>query len=154
MKKIMVIGKTQAGKTSLCQVLNRENMRYCKTQALEIIGGNMVDTPGEYLERPGRKGALHVTAADVDMIFFVQSATDMDTMFPPGYTSSFHKPCIGIVTKADLADEKEIERAKAFLKMAGTEEILVTSSVEGTGLEKLFHILEQDEDDRREENQG
>lgn len=145
MKKVMMIGKTQAGKTSLCQILNNEKMQYCKTQSMEIIGGRLLDTPGEYLERPGMKGALNVTAADVDLIFFVQSASDESSMFPPGYAGSFMKPCIGIVTKADLASEEQIGQAKKLLRMAGAKEVVVTSSVCKTGFEELFEILKEQE---------
>ncbi|MGI6012237.1 MAG: EutP/PduV family microcompartment system protein [Ruminococcus sp.] len=143
MKKVMMIGKTQAGKTSLCQILNNEKMQYCKTQSMEIIGGRLLDTPGEYLERPGMKGALNVTAADVDLIFFVQSAVDQSSMFPPGYAGSFMKPCIGIVTKADLASEEQIKRAGELLLMAGVKKLIVTSSEEKTGFEELFEMLQE-----------
>ena len=40
-------------------------------------------------------------------------------MFPPLFCSMFSgKPCVGIVTKADLASEEQIERAKQYLKDA------------------------------------
>ena len=63
-------------------------------------------------------------------------------MFPPGYASSFPKPCVGVVSKADMADEKQTERAKKFLKMAGAGEIFVTSAREGRGLSELAAFLE------------
>ena len=62
-------------------------------------------------------------------------------MFPPGYSSTFAKPCIGVVTKSDLADEKQIEDAKKYLAAAGAKEIFVTSSYEGTGFEGLLQYL-------------
>ena len=46
-----------------------------------------------------------------------------------------------LLNKADLADEKQIEDAKKYLRTAGAREIVVTSSFEGTGFEKLMEFL-------------
>ena len=51
---------------------------------------------------------------------------------------------MGIVTKADLADEEQIECAKKYLKDAGAGKLYVTSAVTGDGVEQLvkdLHIL-------------
>ena len=139
-KRIILIGRSTAGKTTLCQRLH-----YYKTQTVQVINKNMIDTPGEYLERRGFRGALIVTSADADIILMVQDATEGGTMFPPLFCSMFAgKPCVGIVTKADLADEEQIERAKKYLKDAGAGALYVTSAVTGEGVEQLvrdLHIL-------------
>lgn len=140
-KRIILIGRSASGKTTLCQYLNHEVLRYHKTQTVQIVNQSMIDTPGEYLERTYLRGALMVTSADADIIVLVQDATERGTMFPPAYTSMFAKPSIGIVTKCDLADEKQIEDAKKYLKMAGAHHIFVTSSVEGLGFETLMSEL-------------
>ena len=140
-KRIILIGHSAAGKTTLCQYLNHEALRYCKTQTVQIINQNMIDTPGEYVERTYMRGALMVTATDADLIVLVQDATDNSTIFPPAYVSQFAKPSIGVVTKADLVDENQIENAKKFLKLAGVQKIFVTSSVAGTGFEELVSLL-------------
>lgn len=102
----------------------------------------MIDTPGEYLERTYMRGALMVSAADADTIVLVQDATENGTMFPPGYSSSFAKPCIGVVTKSDKATEKQLEDAQKYLKIAGAKEIFVTSSYEGTGFKPFLKYFE------------
>ena len=140
-KRIILIGHSAAGKTTLCQYLSHEALRYCKTQTVQIINQSMIDTPGEYVERTYMRGALMVTASDADLIVLVQDATDNTTIFPPAYTSQYAKPAIGIVTKADLANEKQIEDAKAYLRLAGVQKIFVTSSVAGTGFEELTELL-------------
>ena len=83
-----------------------------------------------------------VSAADADTIVLVQDATENGTMFPPGYSSSFAKPCIGVVTKSDKATEKQLEDAQKYLKIAGAKEIFVTSSYEGTGFEPFLKYFE------------
>lgn len=137
----MLIGKSAAGKTTLCQYLNHEALQYNKTQMIEFIGGDMIDTPGEYLERRQLYNALIVTSAEADVIVLVHDASDADSMFAPQFSSMFTKPVIGVVTKSDLATEREIDRAKQFLALAGAGRVFVTSSVRGTGFGSLCAYL-------------
>ena len=62
--RIILMGRSAAGKTTLCQCISHEQIRYHKTQTVSIVNQSMIDTPGEYLERRGFRGALMVTAAD------------------------------------------------------------------------------------------
>lgn len=140
-KRIILIGRSAAGKTTLCQFLNHEAIRYHKTQTVQIVNQTMIDTPGEYLERTNMRGALLVTSTDADLIVLVQDATEDGTMFPPAYTSMFAKPAIGVVTKSDIATDEQIENAKKYLIMAGAKELFVTSSVDGKGFEPLLDVL-------------
>ena len=52
MKKIILIGNVACGKTTICQYLNHMEIKYKKTQALEVYN-TTIDTPGEYLENRG-----------------------------------------------------------------------------------------------------
>lgn len=143
-KRIILIGRSTAGKTTLCQCINHEELRYHKTQTVQIINKNMIDTPGEYLERTNYRGALVVTSTEADIILLVQDATENGTMFPPMFNSMFAKPCVGVVTKADLASEEQVERAKKYLKNAGAGALYVTSAVTGEGVDELvkqLHIM-------------
>ena len=83
-KRAILIGRSMAGKTTLCQFLYHEELKYHKTQTVQLINDSMIDTPGEYLERVRMRGALNVTAVDADLIIFVQDAGEGGTMFPPG----------------------------------------------------------------------
>ena len=75
-KRIILIGRSTAGKTTLCQRINHEDLAYHKTQTVQIVNQTMIDTPGEYLERRYFRGALMVTATDADFIVLVQDATE------------------------------------------------------------------------------
>ena len=141
MKRIILIGRSAAGKTTLCQYLNHQDLVYHKTQTVQIINQCMIDTPGEYLERRYMRGALMVTSVDADLIVLVQDATENGTMFPPAYNTMFAKPAVGIVTKSDIATPHQIEKAKKYLKMAGASKIFVTSSVTGEGFDDLLSLL-------------
>ncbi len=139
--RIVLMGRSAAGKTTLCQCINHEEIRYHKTQTVSIINQNMIDTPGEYLERRGFRGALMVTATDADTVVLVQDATENGTMFPPAYASMFAKPTVGVVTKKDLATGEQLERAEKYLNMAGARKIFVVSGVTGEGVPELVEYL-------------
>ena len=141
MKKILLMGKSGCGKTTLTQRINGENLEYKKTQMI-THSNDILDTPGEYLENRSMYNALIISSYDSDVIGMVLAKDDEDSMFPPGFSSAFTKPVIGIVTKADKeGDEK---RAVESLKNAGATEIFVVSSYENEGIEELIKYLEND----------
>ena len=43
---VILIGKSTAGKTTLCQRINHEELKYHKTQTVQIINKNMIDVSG------------------------------------------------------------------------------------------------------------
>ncbi len=141
MKKMMLIGKTYSGKTTLCQNINSLNISYKKTQSVEFYG-NIIDTPGEYIENKRYYKALIVTSVDVDVIALVQDITDESNLFPPEFASIFSKPVIGIITKIDSKEsyEKENESVEK-LKLAGVDRIFKVSSIKSEGIEELIDYL-------------
>ena len=142
MKKIIFIGPVGSGKTTISEAILGEDIEYRKTQAVQVMGDSILDTPGEYLERVQMRGALMITSADAEIIGLIESATELRSMFPPGYAGSFAKTVIGIVTKTDIADEKQIEAAETRLKLAGVAKIFRVSSVTREGLDELLEYLE------------
>ena len=137
----MLVGRSTAGKTTLCQRISHQDLVYHKTQTVQVVNQTMIDTPGEYLQRMYFRGALMVTSVEADVILFVQDATEETTWFPPSYNTQFNKPALGIVTKADIASSEQIENAKKFLTAAGASRIFVTSSVSGEGVDELLEFL-------------
>ena len=67
MKRLMFIGPSQCGKTSLTQGLRGEALHYKKTQAIEW-SPMAIDTPGEYLENRCLYSALLTSACEADVI--------------------------------------------------------------------------------------
>ncbi|MED4354965.1 EutP/PduV family microcompartment system protein [Schinkia azotoformans] len=146
MKKIILIGKTSCGKTTLCQKFHGEAIEYQKTQAVNVFE-DAIDTPGEYIENRFYYKALIVTAADADVIGLVLDCTEEDSYFPPAFAEIFPKRTIGIVTKSDLAKSTEdLVHAEESLRNAGAEEIFVTSVITGEGIAELRNYLESDSD--------
>ena len=140
MKKVMMVGNIACGKTTLCQSLNGLKQEYKKTQALEVIH-KTIDTPGEYLEHRSFLQALMVTAVEADQALFVQDATQERFMFSPGQAASFPIPVAGVVSKADMATEKQIAQARELLALAGADPIFIVSARSGAGMEELREFL-------------
>lgn len=139
MKKIMLVGKTGSGKTMLIRAIQGSTLVCKKTLAVRYEGP-FVDTPGEYLENRQLYTALMATSSKCDIIGFVQDATVVNSIFPPGFATMFNKKIIGIVTKVDSKD-CNISRAEKFLGWAGAEIIVKSSSIENTGIEFLRSYL-------------
>lgn len=140
--KIMLIGPSAAGKTTLIQRLRDEEIKYDKTQAVEYTG-NFIDTPGEYMQQRGYWGSLTTTSHDADVIGLVQDSSSEDCWFSGGLTSKFEKPVIGIITKTDKEDSNP-KQARAYLELAGCTTIYEVSSYTGEGVAALsagFHEM-------------
>ncbi|MCC5912248.1 MAG: EutP/PduV family microcompartment system protein [Clostridiaceae bacterium] len=139
MKKIILIGKSGNGKTSLSQRLNQQDLIYKKTQAMEFQKF-ILDTPGEYIENRRFYNALITGSVDCDVIGLLQAANESDHIFPPGFGNLFNKPIIGIITKTDLvATSVEVEQ---HLQQAGVERIFKVSALTEEGLKELKDYLE------------
>lgn len=134
------MGRSGSGKTTLTQWINGTNLKYQKTQAIEYEG-QIIDTPGEYIENKHYYRALILSSYDSDVVALVQDATDGESIFPPNFAAIFNKQIIGIVTKIDH-ENADIERATMYLKNAGCEEIIKVSAVCDIGIEKLEQLLE------------
>ena len=139
----MMVGKIGCGKTTLSQRLLGEEVRYQKTQSIQVIGDDIVDTPGEYLEQKQFYSALIVTAVEADVILLLLSAVDEQNAFSPRMSSMFSgKPVIGVITKTDLCQNPEmIETAKEILEMAGAEEVITVGFGEEEGIRKILEKL-------------
>lgn len=144
MKKIMMIGKIGCGKTTLGQRLVGETVRYQKTQAIQVIGDDIVDTPGEYLEQKQFYSALLVTAVEADVILLLLAADDEQNAFSPRMNSMFcGKPVIGVITKTDLCrDPALIETGREILQNAGAGEVLEIGLGEEACIEALRRVIE------------
>ena len=73
MKKIILIGRSECGKTTLTQALKGEKIHYHKTQYVNNFDV-IIDTPGEYAETKQLSGALAVYGCEADIIGLLMSA--------------------------------------------------------------------------------
>ncbi len=145
--KIIFMGRTGSGKTTLCQKLDALELKYKKTQSVEFYK-NAIDTPGEYMENRNYYHALIMTAVDAKLIAILGDPTVRDNYIPPAFAGTFAKEIIGIVTKITLADSQEdIKRVEMELRQAGARKIFLVDTVEEIGIEELFHYIREQIDD-------
>lgn len=138
MKKLMLVGRTGAGKTSLTQRLTGEAYGYKKTQVVDYCD-YIIDTPGEYIENKVYYKALIVSAMEADVVGLVQPANEPESCFPPGFASAFSRPVIGIITKTDLTED--LGQAQHYLQDAGVACIFQVSSETQAGIEDIKQLL-------------
>lgn len=138
----MLVGETDAGKTTMCQYLSREAFEDKKTQSIRIVGGQIIDTPGEFVERRSRYCMLQVSSADADVVLLLKDPNDTHSLFAPGFASMFTKPVIGVVTKKDIATPDMIARAQEYLMQAGVECVFTVCSLNGDGFYELLSHIE------------
>lgn len=143
MKKIILIGGTKAGKTTLLEALKGKEYREIekRTQSLEYEN-KAIDTPGEYIENRRFYTSLISAAQDAAVIGLVADATAEQYFLPPAFASAFARPVIGIVTKID-SDEADLEYARETLEMSGAEKIFFTSAVTRAGLNGLAQYIDE-----------
>ena len=137
MKKIILIGRVAAGKTTLTQALRGEEIHYFKTQYVNYLD-TVIDTPGEYTELRQTSGALALYAYEADVVAMVLSADDDYSLFPPCCASMINRDVIGIVTKTD---KESPERAENWLRLAGCKRIFHVDSHTGDGVDELKAYL-------------
>lgn len=138
--KVILIGRTGSGKTTLTQALNDEPLKYSKTQ--EISRNKLIfDTPGEYIETRNFGSAIALYSYESDIVCLLLSATEPYSLYSPNITCMANRPVIGIVTEIDCKNANS-DRAVRWLALAGCKKIFKVSSVTNEGIEDLKNYLE------------
>lgn len=155
-----IIGKPNAGKSSLLNALagcNRAIVTDVPGTTRDIIEEyvNIAGMPVRFLDTAGiRETSDPVETIGVerarkaaDVAELVIAVFDAQTGIMPedmGVLESVKgKKKIIIINKTDIARDEEIERMKAQLQSAGDSPVLVTSMLDGAGVEDLMKEIEE-----------
>lgn len=139
MRRMMLVGRSESGKTTLSQAIRGENIRYQKTQGVAYTD-ILIDTPGEYIQTRHLGAAVALYAYEAQVIGLLLSATEPYSLYSPCITNMVNREVIGIVTK--INDEKaNPERAERWLKLAGCKKIFFVDSVKGEGVREIVEYL-------------
>ncbi|WP_027723001.1 EutP/PduV family microcompartment system protein [Maridesulfovibrio zosterae] len=139
MKKMMLVGETRSGKSSIIQALSDELFTPRRAMAIQYCG-QFINTPGEFLENSRFYHALITSSADCHVLAMIQDATRNYSLFPPLFASMFNRKVIGIVTKSE-APSANTARAELFLKSAGVKEIFHLDISAKEGIDSLKRML-------------
>ena len=143
MRKLILIGRVAAGKTTLSQALLGEDIKYYKTQSIHY-GEVIIDTPGEYTELRQTSGALALYAYEADIVGLVLSANEPYSIYSPCITSLVNREVVGIITGIDKPDARP-DLVENWLRIAGCKKIFRVSSYTGEGIDEILDYLKDDE---------
>ncbi len=142
MKKLFLMGRSEAGKTSLTQALRGEELHYVKTQYTSS-DDDTIDSPGEYAESKHFSVGLACFSFEADVVAVVQAADEPYNLFSPSLRSFILRPLIGIITKID-SPHANIPMVRQWLVNAGCERIFMINNVTREGIPELMAYLEED----------
>lgn len=142
MKKLFLMGRSEAGKTSLTQALRGEELHYIKTQYTSS-DDDTIDSPGEYAESKHFSAGLACFSFEADVVAVVQAADEPYNLFSPSLRSFILRPLIGIITKID-SPYANIPMVRQWLANVGCERIFLINNVTREGIDELMAYLEED----------
>lgn len=142
MKKLFLMGRSEAGKTSLVQALKGEELHYVKTQYTNA-GDDVIDPPGEYSETKSFAHALACFSFEADVIGILMAADEPYSLFCPACQSFVNRPLIGILTKIN-SPHANLPMVRSWLEMAGCERIFEVDNATLEGLDELKAYLQED----------
>lgn len=126
MKKIILMGRSESGKTTLTQALKGERIEYRKTQYINYFDV-VIDTPGEYIQTKQLGCALALYAYEADIVGLLLSATEPYSLYPPNITCMVNREVVGIVTKIN-EENADPKRAERWLRLTGCKKIFFVDS--------------------------
>lgn len=141
MKKLILMGRSESGKTTLTQILRGEEISYDKTQYIKFEN-ELIDTPGEYAQTNHLGRALALYSYEADIVGLLISALEPYSLFPPCITCMVNREVIGIVTKCE-AEGGNPDRAENWLRISGCKRVFRIDSVTGYGVNQLIEYLNQ-----------
>ena len=139
MKKLFLMGRSEAGKTSLTQALRGEELHYVKTQYTSSAD-DTIDSPGEYAESKHFSAGLACFSFEADVVAVVQAADEPYNLFSPSLRSFILRPLIGIITKID-SPYANIPMVRQWLVNAGCDRIFLINNVPREGIDELMEYL-------------
>lgn len=149
MKKLLLMGRSESGKTTLTQALNGTSIEYQKTQYVNYLD-TVIDTPGEYLQTKGLGSALALYSYEADIVGLLIAATESYCLFPPNITCMANREVIGIVTKVD-EERADPLRAKRWLELAGCKKIFFVSPKTNEGISEILAYLNDESQQKQQE---
>ncbi len=142
MRKIILIGRSGAGKTTLTQALKGEEIHYHKTQYVNY-SSCIIDTPGECAQTHELGYALALYSYEADVVGLLLSAEEPYSLYPPNITCMVNREVIGIITHTD-SPKARVDRAERWLHLSGCRKLFYVNSLAGEGVGKILDYLREE----------
>ncbi|MFQ9917841.1 MAG: EutP/PduV family microcompartment system protein [Flavonifractor plautii] len=126
MKKLFLMGRSEAGKTSLTQILSGEELHYHKTQYTNT-GTDIIDSPGEYSETKRCGLGLACFSFEADVLALLMAADEPFSVFEANCQCFTNRPLIGIITKID-SPYANVPMVRNWMVNSGCERIFEVSN--------------------------
>jgi hypothetical protein len=139
---MFLMGRSEAGKTSLTQALKGEELHYVKTQYTNT-NEDTIDSPGEYAESKHFSVGLACFSFESDVVAMVQAADEPFNLFGASSHCFIQRPLIGIITKVD-SPYANIPMVRQWMDNSGCERIFEVNNVTGEGISELLAYLRED----------
>lgn len=142
MKRWVIVGLENSGKSTLCDYIENEKSKRVNTQDLRYRKKTL-EVPSSYLENTWMNNIIIMLAQNQGKgnIFLLDGAR-IKSMYSPAYAKAFTKPTIGVVTKSDLLEEKGRLKAKKILEEVVCDKIIFLSFVTNEGINELSDWLD------------
>lgn len=141
-RRIMIMGPTGSGKTTLCHAFNGYEGPLRKTQDM-IFGKYTIDVPGSYLDNPWMyKHLISAAQNNASQIVMLVDAAGMREVYSPGFAKVFTCPVTGVITKCG-PEEEHARKCEEQLKKIGVKKpwFYISSKDDEVGIEKLKDYL-------------
>lgn len=143
-KRIMIIGPSKSGKTTLANILN-DDIGPVKHSQDVIYGRDTIDVPSAYLENTWMYKHLIALSQDASHVLIIIDSEKKHDVYAPGFAEAFNCPVIGVITKRDLATEHKIIWDKTFDEMNIPKPYFEISAVTCKNIEELkIHLKKSD----------
>lgn len=145
-KRMMVIGPSRYGKTTLVNALNDYEGPLRPTSDL-IYGKNTIDVPGAYIENAWMYKHIIAISQDASHLLILVDNSNCTEIYPYGFAKCFTCPVIGVITKCDLESENEEKCLQQLKDIGVSEPYFHISFPRGTGINALKkYLFEKDEE--------
>lgn len=139
-KRIMIIGPSRCGKTTLVNALNHYDGPLRRTPDL-IYGKNTIDVPGSYIENAWMYKHIIAAAQDASHVLILVDQSNCTEIYSHGFAKSFRCPVIGVITKCDSMPENKEKCIRQLKNIGVSEPYFHISFTMGTGIYALKKYL-------------
>lgn len=141
-KRIMIVGPTKSGKTTLANILN-ENIGEVNSSQEVVYGKYTIDIPSAYLENTWMYKHLIALSQDASHVLILVDSEKKHDIYPPGFAEAFNCPVIGIISKRDLVTEHKNIWEKTLKQMNIYKPYFEISATHNLNIDELKDYLKK-----------